>query len=164
MGNTKQHDTGLFLTIVGLLAVPLVFLLQSNGVVTIKWLPSLFVYLAILGAFIWAYFRWSEPSKWKVSFRYGVLAVLVCSLAALSCWGVVSQYDRENPEQVLVVTSPALPKPPTDWGETTTEHESKQIIHRTRTRNSPGGIQQYSQGANSPNVVTGDKSNVEINK
>src|ERR1700690_2149799 len=92
----QRDDTGVFLAIVGVLAVPLVYVLQANGVITIPGMPSLLMYVAIIILFTWAYCRWRTPSTWNPVKRWLTLLVLVFALAVLSYFGVSKQYGRDH--------------------------------------------------------------------
>ena len=59
----KKDETGIFLAIVGVLAVPLTFALQADGVIEIPWAASIIVYVVILAGFVCAYLRWKSPSR-----------------------------------------------------------------------------------------------------
>src|ERR1022692_360872 len=60
LDRTKQ-DTGTFMTILGVVLVPLVFVLQANGVVHVGWVASIFIYISVLGLFIVFFLKWRNP-------------------------------------------------------------------------------------------------------
>src|ERR1017187_5178802 len=61
---TRHHDTALFLTVVFGLATVAAYLLQSNGVLTVPWIPSLIGYALMLAVFCWAFHNWDVPYRW----------------------------------------------------------------------------------------------------
>jgi hypothetical protein len=93
---SKKLDSGLFFTIIGVLAVPLVFAFQANGVVTVSWIPSIVIYSCVIAGFIWAFLRWDRASHWSPLKRYGALASITLSLCGFSVDGVMTQYQKEN--------------------------------------------------------------------
>ncbi len=97
LSGPKKHDTGVFLGIVGVLAVPLVFVLQANGVVEIGWIPSFIIYVAVTTGFMVAYLNWRTPSQRRPLIRWGTLLSMLVVLGAISSVGVVKQYRREHP-------------------------------------------------------------------
>src|ERR1035437_5278461 len=106
----ERHDTGIFLTIVGVLAVPLVFVLQANGVVDIGWSMSLAVYLAVVLGFEWAFWKWQTPANWNKLKRYSVVAVHTVLLLTVSTIGVVKQYRHDQQSvHIAAMKGPAIP-------------------------------------------------------
>jgi hypothetical protein len=93
----KGHDTALFLAIVGVVAVPLVFVLQANGLVEVGWLPSLVIYAAIIFVFAWASLKWEVARSWSPLSRYGFTTVVCLALGTVSAFGVIKQYDKDHP-------------------------------------------------------------------
>src|SRR5215470_17961022 len=73
----KKYDTGLFLSIVGLLLAAAFYLFQSNGIVAIGWITSAVIYAAILAFFMWSFSRWEKPRHWKRLKAIGI-CVLIC--------------------------------------------------------------------------------------
>jgi hypothetical protein len=92
----QKYDTPLFATVTGVLLVPLVFVLQANGVVTIGWLPSLVIYVIVVALFGWAFSRWEVASRWKPLKRYTSMAGVCMFLSAISAYGVVNEFRKEH--------------------------------------------------------------------
>lgn len=102
---TPRHDTPLFLAIVGVLAVPLVYVLQDNGVVHIGPTASTLIYVGIFSCFLWAFLRWEVPCRWHWAERYGLLAVICCFLIGIATIGImqdIRQVHQKSPEAANV--------------------------------------------------------------
>jgi hypothetical protein len=89
------YDSGLFFTLVGALAGPLLFTLQSNGIVEINWIWSVLTYVLVAASFVYAFWKWETPLGWG-SWRFVVLGLSILILASLSLAGVSRQYRREH--------------------------------------------------------------------
>lgn len=110
----KPHnDTSLFLGIISLAAVPLMYLLQANGVIAVPWILSLVIYAAINVVFVLAFLKWDTAAKWRPLFRLGCCVLLGVFILCLSGVGVISEYRAEHPTSVLTfsafATNIALP-------------------------------------------------------
>ena len=90
-----RNNLGLFWTILGVLGVPLVFALQANDVVHIRWLPSLFIYVLCICLFAWAYIKCINPPRWTRATRYGVLVACLIALGLISGTGAWKQYQTD---------------------------------------------------------------------
>lgn len=92
----NHHDTALFSTIAfGLFAV-VAYLLQSNGVLTVPWIPSLFGYAVSLGLFCWTFTKWNVPNTWSPWMRRTLLGACVILVGGAGLLGVTTQYRREH--------------------------------------------------------------------
>jgi hypothetical protein len=104
-------DTGLFITILGVLAVPLTFVLQANGVVTVSWILSLLIYPAIVVGFVWAFLKWEGASRWNPVARYCSLIITGLLLLAISSYGVIEEYRKEHTPNAVPAPQPARVDP-----------------------------------------------------
>ena len=108
----KPHDTALFFTIIFGLATVAVFLLQSNGVMTVPWIPSMFGYLLLLAVFSWSFLRWDVPLQWSRWKRRTCLIVCQLGLVSLGLTGTTTQYRREHiPTEIAGEVIAILPEP-----------------------------------------------------
>lgn len=89
----KTHDTGLFITIVGALLAPLLYVLQANGVVTIGWMLSAGIYITVIGFFTWAFLKWNVPLSWG-KLRVLVLVAVDILLCLTSAYGVLMEHRK----------------------------------------------------------------------
>jgi hypothetical protein len=96
IGKKSDFDSGLFLGIVGLLAVPLMYALQANGVVEIGWKFSLGIYALVTAFFVWAYAKWNKPDSWRRSIQWAIGSVLIIALVGVSTLGIVKQYAKDH--------------------------------------------------------------------
>jgi hypothetical protein len=81
--------------------VPLVYILQANGVVNISWFVSSLVYFGVLVAFIWAFLSWEEPAKLGQKMQGFICALLSVGIVVLAIKGVSNEYRNEHPKSVL---------------------------------------------------------------
>lgn len=96
----KRHDTALFLGITAMLAVPFVYVLQSNGVAEVPWLVSALMYLAIIIFASVAYFKWTTSGLWKPSRRIATFLLGCGALSTLSGYGTYKEYAKEHARSV----------------------------------------------------------------
>jgi hypothetical protein len=92
----EGHDTGLVLAIFSGLAVPLVYVLQANGVVEIRWWISALIYLMIICFAVWEFRQWNVPRNWRPLRRVFTYLIGCTMLLILSGLGVRTEYVREH--------------------------------------------------------------------
>lgn len=92
--DARGHDTPLFLAIIGVLAVPLVFVLQANGAVDMGWKLSAGIYAILFFGILGAFWKWDKPLQWR--WRIGLMATVAVSLGWLSLFATVKQFHKEH--------------------------------------------------------------------
>ncbi len=91
----RIHETGTFFSVISVLAVPFVFVLQSNGI-TLGWQLSAAIYILGIAGFICEYSKWDSTHSWNTWIRQAVRAVAVAILLAVSLQGTLTQYHKEH--------------------------------------------------------------------
>jgi hypothetical protein len=100
--SSTKIDTGLLIGIFGVILAVLIPLLQWNGVVTVRWWLSAFIYLSLIAVSGWAFGRWEVARRWSATRRGTCASLLVLILTAISVFGVVTQFRREHPVTATV--------------------------------------------------------------
>jgi len=100
----KKHDTALAITIFCALAVPIVYVLQANGVVTIGWKWSALIYSIVTVLAVVEFYKWEVPTHWNPVSRHLACLLVFTLLLYLSGVEIHSEYRHEHP---IKVSAPA---------------------------------------------------------
>jgi hypothetical protein len=74
----------------------LFWMLQSNGVVTVRWEWSSIIYLILIAVFEWSFFNWESARGWDSKKKHSINIVAITILGLLSLAGVRTEYAREH--------------------------------------------------------------------
>jgi hypothetical protein len=103
--NHPKIETGLVVAIISSAIGFIAILLQWNGVVEVKWVPSLIGYAVLVSVSMWALWRWEVAQDSHRHFRVVLFAFGSVLLISASANGVVTQYRREQPLRSVLTMS-----------------------------------------------------------
>ena len=98
VGNTAQSpaiDTNVFSLLASTIIAAFCFVLQANGVMTIGWGLSFFIYGVLTGLFAWAYWNWSGV-RWARSLHHIIGGLIIGLFLFFSFLGVHKQYQKDH--------------------------------------------------------------------
>jgi hypothetical protein len=99
----RAGETGIFLALIGLAFTGFIALEQANGVVTVRWLPSLIGYFLLTSLSLWSFWQWEVIKGWRKRNRVIALIIFGLILASASAFGVGTQYHRDHPRSVTII-------------------------------------------------------------